>query len=69
MTHLLHCMPTSLKLCKDEEPHCYEIMCSFKFHFYLNLLVDVLQKLNNLNIKFEYIIMVDITINSATIDI
>ena len=35
---------------------------------YLNLLVDVLQKLNKLNIKFQYD-MVDATTISATIDI
>jgi hypothetical protein len=43
-------------------------MCSFKFHFYLNLPLDVLQELNKLNIKFQYD-MVDITAISATIDI
>jgi hypothetical protein len=42
-------------------------MHSFKIHFYLNLLVDVLQELNELNIKFQYD-MVDITTISATID-
>ena len=42
MTRLLQCMPALLELFKDEEPHWYDIMCSFKFHFYLNLLVDVL---------------------------
>ena len=52
----------------DEEPHWYEIVCCFKFQFYLNLLVDVLQKLNKLNIKFQYD-MVDITTISTTIDI
>ena len=57
-----------MKLFRDEEPHWYEIMCSFKFHSFLNLLVDVLQELNKLNIKFHYI-MVDITIISAIIDI
>ena len=68
MTRLLRCMPALLELFRDEEPHWYEIMCSFKFHFYLNLLVDVLQELNKLNIKFQYD-MVDITTISATIDI
>ena len=68
MTHLLQCMPALLKLFKDEESHWYDNMYSFKFHFYLNLLVDVLQELNKLNIKFQYD-MVDITTISATIDI
>ena len=40
----------------------------FKFHFYLNLLVVVLQDLNKLNIKFQYD-NVDITTIDATIDI
>jgi hypothetical protein len=66
VAHLLQCMPTLLKLFKDEEPHWYEIMCYFKFHFYLNLLVDVLIVLNKLNIKFQYD-MVDITTMSVTI--
>ena len=43
-------------------------MCSFKFHFYLNLLVDVLHELNKLNIKFQYD-MVDITTTNTTINI
>ena len=68
MTRLLQCMPTLLELFKDEEPHWYEIMCSFKFHFCLNLLVDGLQELTKLNIKFQYE-MVDIITISATIDI
>jgi hypothetical protein len=68
MTRLLQCMPTLLELFRVEEPHWYEIMCSFKFLFYLNLLVDVLQELNTLNIKFQYD-MVDITTISATINI
>ena len=68
MTHLLQCMPALLELFIDEEPHWYEIMCSFKFHFYLYLLVDVLQAFNKLVIKFQYD-MVDITIISATINI
>ena len=57
-----------LELFKDEEPHWYEIMCSFKFHIYLNLLVDVLHELNKLNINFQYD-MVDVTNMSATINI
>ena len=61
-------MPALLELFKDEEPYWYEIMCSFKFHSYLNLLTNVLQDLNELNIKFQYDI-VDITTTSATIDI
>ena len=68
MTCLLQCMSTLLELFRDEELHWYEIMCSFKFHFYLNLFVDVLQELNKLNIKFQYD-MVDITTISAIIDI
>ena len=68
MSHLLQCMPTLLELFRDEEPHWYEIMCSFKFHFYLNLLVDVLEELNKLNIKIQCN-MVDITTIRATIDI
>ena len=60
MTHLLQSMHMLLKLLKDEGPHWYEIMCSFKFHLYLNMLVDGLQKLNTLNIKIQYD-MVDIT--------
>ena len=56
-----------LKLFRNEELHWYEIMCSGKFHFYLNFLVDVLQELNKLNIKFQYD-MVDITTSSATIN-
>ena len=68
MTCLLKCMPAVLELFKDEEPHWYEIMCSFKFHFYLNLLVDVLHELDKLNIKFQYD-MVDVTNISATINI
>ena len=40
----------------------------FKFHFYLNLLVDVLHKMNKLNIIFQYD-MVDVTTISATINI
>ena len=55
MTHLLQCMPMLLNLFKDEEPHWYEIMCSSKFHLYLNLLVDVLQKLNKLIIDMIWL--------------
>ena len=58
-------MPILLELFKDEEPRWYEIMCSFQFHFYLNLLVDVLIKLNKISIKIQYD-MVDITAISAT---
>ena len=55
MTCLLQCMPIILELYRDEEPHWYETMCSFDFPFlYLNLLVDVFHKLNKLNIKFQY---------------
>ena len=61
-------MQALLELCRGEEPCWYEIMCFFNFHFYLNSLVDVLQELNKLNIKFQYD-MVDITTISATIDI
>ena len=53
MTRLLQCMPTLLKLFRDEEPHWYEIMCSFKFHFYLSILVDVLQRLNKIEYQFS----------------
>ena len=53
MIRLLQCMPTVLELFIDEEPHWFETMCSFKFHFYLNLLVDVFHELNKLNIKFQ----------------
>ena len=59
-------MPTLLELFKDEEPRWYEIICSFKFHFSLNFLVDVLQKLNKLNIESQHD-MVDITTISAII--
>ena len=68
MTCLLQCMLVLLELFIDEEPHWYEIMCSFIFRFYLNLLVDVLQELNKLNLKFQYDI-VDITTITATINI
>ena len=68
MTHLLQCMPASLELFKVEELHWYEIMCSFRFHFYLNFLVDVLQELNKLDIKYQHD-TVDITTINATIDI
>jgi hypothetical protein len=61
-------MPTLLELFKDEYPHWYAIMSSFKFHFYLNLPLNVLQEFNKLNIKFQYD-MVDIKTISATIDI
>ena len=40
MTRLLKCMLALLS--RDEEMHWYEIMYSFRFHFYLNLLVHVL---------------------------
>jgi len=43
-------------------------MFSSKIHFYLNLLVDYLQEVSKLSIKFQYD-MVDITTFSATIDI
>ena len=43
-------------------------MFSFKFHFNLKLLEDVLQELNILNIKFQYD-MVKITTISPTIDL
>ena len=68
MAHLLQCIPLLWELFINEEPNWYQIMCYFKFHFYLNLLVDVLKMLNKLNIKFQYD-MVDITTISATIDI
>lgn len=58
-------MPTLLALFKDEEPDWYEIMCSFKFHFYLSLLVDVLLELNKLDAAFQYN-MIDITTISLT---
>ena len=41
---------------------------SFKFQFYLNLLVEVLHELHNLNINFQHD-MVDVTTINATIDI
>ena len=66
MILLLKCMLALLELFEDEEPHWYEIMWSFKFHFHLNLLVDVVQKFYNLNINFQYD-MVDIKTISATI--
>ena len=66
MIRLLKCMLALLELFEDEEPHWYEIMWSFKFHLNLNLLVDVVQKFYNLNIKFQYD-MVDIKTISATI--
>ena len=68
MTRLLQCMPVVLELFRVEEPHWYEIICYFKFHFYLNLLVDVLHALNELIIKFQYD-MVDVTTISTTINI
>ena len=61
-------MPTALELFRDEDPHWYEIMCSFEFHFYLNFLVDVLHELNKLNIKFQYD-MINVTTISAAINI
>ena len=61
-------MKALLELFKDAKLHWYVIMCSFKFHFCLNLLVHVLQELNKLNIKFQYD-MVDITTISKTINI
>lgn len=51
MARLLQCRWALLESFKDELPHWYEIMCYFKFHIYLNLLVDVPQELN---IKFHY---------------
>jgi hypothetical protein len=68
MTRLLQCMPMLLILFKDEGPHWYEIICSFKFHNYLNMLVDGLQKLNKLDIEFQCD-MVDITTISGIINI
>ena len=65
MARLLLCMPTLLELFRDEEPHWYEIMCFFRLHFYLKLLID---GLHELNIKLQYD-MVDITTTSATINI
>ena len=65
MTCLLQYMLALLELFKDEELHWYKITRSFKFHFYLNLIVDILQELNKLNIKFQYNI-IDITTISAT---
>ena len=56
-----------LELLKDEGSHWYEVMCFFKFHFDLNLLVGILQELSTLNIKIQHD-MVDITTTSATID-
>ena len=39
----LQCIPSLLELFIDKEPHWYETMCYLKLHFYLNLLVDMLQ--------------------------
>ena len=52
MTCLLQCMPALLELFKDEEPHWYEIMCSYE-SIHLNLFVNFLQNLNKLNLKFQ----------------
>ncbi|CAI5520892.1 unnamed protein product [Closterium sp. Naga37s-1] len=53
VSRLLEVLPAAIVLMKDQSPTMYEVATSFKFHWLLRLLADVLFELNQLNLRFQ----------------
>ncbi|CAI5510325.1 unnamed protein product [Closterium sp. Naga37s-1] len=53
VSRLLEVLSAAIVLMKDQSPTMYEVATSFKFHWLLRLLADVLFELNQLNLRFQ----------------
>ncbi|CAI5489075.1 unnamed protein product [Closterium sp. Naga37s-1] len=53
LERLLDVLPTAIVLLKEYRQDLYEVVTSFKFHWLLRFLVDVLSELNTLNFRFQ----------------
>ncbi|CAI7753253.1 unnamed protein product [Closterium sp. NIES-53] len=53
VARLLEVLPAAILVLKDYNPDLYEVVTSFKFHWLLRFLADILWELNHLNQRFQ----------------
>ncbi|CAI5506383.1 unnamed protein product [Closterium sp. Naga37s-1] len=53
VARLLEVLPAAIVVLKDYKPDLYEVVTSFKFHWLLRFLADILWELNHLNQRFQ----------------
>ncbi|CAI7761987.1 unnamed protein product, partial [Closterium sp. NIES-54] len=53
VARLLEVLPAAIVVLKNYKPDLYEVVTSFKFHWLLRFLVDILWELNHLNQRFQ----------------
>ncbi|CAI7766140.1 unnamed protein product [Closterium sp. NIES-53] len=53
IARLLEVLPAAIDVLKDYKPDLYEVVTSFKFHWLLRFLADILWELNHLNQRFQ----------------